>query len=460
MGPPCHTARTGGERFHQAEAGSIDSNGRPPCQAEGRQCTCHQYQGWQSRDPRFHGRVSGAGHGGPQLSAQEVTRINGYDADADEDMPRGKQPSKTKEGRRRDRLGEANSYQAATFYLGRTGHLPNGIREWPKRTFRTRKVTWNDGWEDSFEEVLMLQSHPCNPWDHSVTTEKDFKSPWVARNQALLLRADLDGLFDCEYDDDIQAFRVQQKFWNRDGDQEPSDQFMNSMTSTERRDGIFSFVPNANGPDVRPTNIDVFLGSEMINNDREFENKGYLHSALPHPKRQRIEEGSVVEDHPIEEWQIQIEDNMRMAPRTALSAHLSFQTIHAIQQMTPSMTGRTTIITYGLLVTCQGRRTTYVDGFAPQQITMAVQQVWQDYAGFDAEVILVQPQPHNHDDPTFLVVFDTENPPFPQAMPVLQQVIWEDYLEQPMRTDECAAYLMQNSHFSRSAEWPLWMATT
>ena len=43
-------------------------------------------------------------------------------------------------------------------------------------------------------------------WRHSITYELDFRTFWEAEEQAILLRADLDGLLVCVFDDRLQKF--------------------------------------------------------------------------------------------------------------------------------------------------------------------------------------------------------------------------------------------------------------
>ena len=447
VGQPCFPVRTRRERLHQAESRRCCQDGRPTSTDQGGTYPSHRIEGRAFGAPSLRRGNPGQRNDRAYSPTQEIARVNGDNDVPDEVLPGRGKSKETQEGRLarchrpRKRKGEGK------FDLGLLGQLPNGIRGRPA-TSHSKKVTWADGCDfqtatervcyNDFEQAWMS-------WSHSVTSEDDYKSPWMARTQAMLLQADVQqGLFECVFDETLQAFRIHIPCYRKGkGD------FRSKNSEREiELDAHLPSQPRLLDEGQIPKQWWTHSSTYAQNDDLTF-NSNWTKAASnsPNHKRRRIDEMNVEDDHPLEPWYVTLEEAAPLILRQALRAHLSFETIHALQGLQQQREQGQTINTYGLLTVCQGKRTTRVESLEPNQLTTAIQQLWSDYAGYEADIYLVQPQPYDHQDYTFLVVFDAVNTPFDRAVPVLQQLLWEDYNEQVMRYETRANYLQDGTHY-------------
>ena len=300
-----------------------------------------------------------------------------------------------------------------------------------------KHVRWADGWSGPRDDHALHYSKVAPySWNHSIIGEDDYKSPWEALRQGWILQAEVAGLLHCEFNDELQRFETSSGKHSFGYDCSPSTTF---RPTTDDQLKSKEFKP------MWQTEIDQVHNFEAWITLMHSDHVTWMNS--PYPKRQRIDDRSGQREDPLDTWHIPIDEAPPLLLRQAFRAHLSFDTIHALQGLPIPREQGPTINTYGLLTTCQGKRTTRTESLAPQHVTLAIQQLWSDYVGLEAEVFLVQPQPFDHQDWTFLVVLDATNPPFDRAVPVLQQLLWEDYGEQVVRYETKSNYLQQGAHY-------------
>ena len=91
--------------------------------------------------------------------------------------------------------------------IGRTARVPEGMQDRPPRKSmsNSKVLTWSDAWNSEKVKTGDFETDSRMPWNHSVTTEADYKSPMMAELQGFLMSQ---SFYDLEYNDRLQSFEI------------------------------------------------------------------------------------------------------------------------------------------------------------------------------------------------------------------------------------------------------------
>ena len=419
LGEPPQTVRGERKEVPSPEAGGNGANGDYAIESvRGTQACCGRCgdQRGECRDGASTG-LAAPKRSRTSSKSEKTPRDHGDYDWPDEADTRGIFPKTTQEGRG-DRLGEKTGFR-----IGHTVWVPKGGQRW--RTDSHKVVRWEDGWLADFDA-------PCHTppnhdfvgswlsWTHSVVQEDDYKSPWMAEQQGLLLQADVQGLVTCTFDDRTQAFAVMNL----------SDEIINPRVDMTQ-----------SSPLKTPLRRSLTMNSELF----EVHN---MYQTVDRCRKCRFDEMDIVEPE-IEqfEWDPLLPPPFLDRPqRPTMDIRIGERATTSFLALDLDWNTQMAIITYGLHGHCRGRRDAVLHDHTIEGLKFAVQEIWDDFALYDAEIIHVEQRPEQHHYPTFIVVFEPQILPFDRAVPVLQQIIWEDYQEKPQRTQIRSIFHQQAAH--------------
>ena len=433
VGETFETIRRGRARLCTEEEGCIGTPRRHEAESRG----CPPEGCWQQRlqrSPISRGTSPANGHQRQcraECTTKAPARNHGCNDLPDEGYHRGELAQEKKGEQRQQRCHrprEARRYHRSCNKAGFT--LSHLVRSPSRGQVWQRRVQWADGWfaePDYFATVFKAQTSTEISWicrAHSVTLEHDYKSPWLAEQQGLLLQADVQGLVVCTFDDHNQSFAISNS----------------SAYITENVIKDHDQVEHAN------CHLDPTLLLTLTKNSNNFEDFD-AENILP-CRKCKVDDFDVIEPE-IQQYDMETFEFNAVAepePRPTLQLLVTEQTRISFQRMDLQWNEHHTIITYGLHRTCRGRRDSYMEEPTIEGLKRAIEYVWDDFAQYEAEIIHVQQRPERHEHPTFIVLFEPHSPPFARSVPVLQQTVWENYDESIRRINIRSIFHQQAAH--------------